>query len=142
MLQLALKPDQLAEMAATYAMDVLTVEYDEAQSALMVSSALALLRPNEYKLVMALLVQRKSWQESPGKVPFGLNMHQLCELVKSTSVDSVCKQLNRAALKVAALGIRIYPLHGENSYFVLFAPEVGKHHYGQEGEMPPIQVVP
>jgi hypothetical protein len=143
MLRLELKPDRLTEMAAVYATgEGLTVEYDAAQSALMVSSALALLRPNEYKLVMALLVQRKRWQESPGTVPFCLSIGQLCAVVNSASDESVCKQLNRAALKVAALGICIYPLHGENSYFVLFAPEVGKQRYGQTDESLPFKVVP
>lgn len=142
MLQVELKPDQLAEMAAVYDTRVLTVEYDEAQSALLAHSALAMLRPNEFKLVLALLRQRQVWQQAIGRVPIGLSIPQLCSLIGSTSADSVCKQLNRAALRVTALGIHIYPLHGENSYFVLFAPEIGKQPRDQAERSLPISVVP
>lgn len=142
MLHLELKPDALVGMAAAYATAGLTVEYDEAQSALMVSSALALLRPNEFKLVLALLRQRKRWQKTPGQGPIGLSVGQLCALVNSTSAESVCKQLNRAALKVAALGIRIYPLHGEDQYFVLFAPELTTPSDEQAEETLPLYVIP
>lgn len=142
MLHVELKPDELVALAAASAPEGLTVEYDAAQSALLVSSALALLRPNEFKLVMALLRQRKRWQTTPGQGPIGLSVGQLCAVVKSASAASVCKQLNRAALKVAALGIRIYPLHGEDQYFVLFAPEVSKPTGEQAEKTLPLYVIP
>ena len=124
MQRLDLKPDHLVMLDRSEEPQVVRIGYSDTQSILMAQDGWAQLSPREYLLVMVLLRQRERWYAASGEDPLCVHLQQLMALVGSTSSRAVMKALNRAALKVAALGVHIFPLLGMDCYFALLDADI------------------
>jgi DNA-binding response OmpR family regulator len=99
------------------------LEYDDRHHKLIINNQIAPLTPKEYALTMALLRQRKKWQESEGQAILCMSVALLMQITSIRPRDVLIRHLSNAGAKLAAFGIHIVSAR-TYGYLILFDPEI------------------
>jgi hypothetical protein len=99
------------------------LEHDDQHHKLIINNQVASLSPKEYTLTIALLRQRKKWQDSGGQTVLCISVVSLMQLTGIRSPGVLMRHLSNAGAKLAALGIHIVSAR-TYGYLILFASEI------------------
>lgn len=100
------------------------LEHDDQHHKLIINNQIAPLSPKEYTLAMALLRQRKKWQEAEGQTPLCMSVAVLMQITGIRPRALLLRHLSNASAKLVPFGIYIVSAR-TYGYLLLFAPEIG-----------------
>lgn len=99
------------------------IEHDDQHHKLIINNQIAPLSPKEYALTIALLRQRKEWQETEGQTIFCVSVAMLMQITGISPREVLIRHLSNASMKLAPLGIHIVSAR-TYGYLILFTSEI------------------